>query len=304
MASIRKQGDGTEFALSSLHLVGRAPRANLRINDNLVSGTHAEIRWDGSAWELRDLNSRNGTFVDGERLDPSERRTVMAGSTIAFGDPEDLYVLIDDAAPCPSATHSDGTRREALEGPLLLPDPENVVYFVFQDGAEWHAEADDGTGRVVASGDTLQIADAVWTLDLPVVTERTQALGSGKLTVNTIKLRFTVSRNEEHVDVDLIHDGKQIRLPDRAYWYTLMNLARLYYNDRRDGVEESEVGWIHVDEFLGMLNIEYNLLHQHLCRARRTLAKAKLVDYGKLVQRRSLPRQIRIGVQDIEIVSL
>ena len=304
MAAIRKRGGGEEIVLSSQHLVGRAPRANLRINDNLVSGTHAEIRWDGATWELRDLDSRNGTFVDGEKLAPSERRTVMTGSRIAFGDPDDVYVLIDDKAPCPNAVSSDGTRREALEGPLLLPDPDNVVYFVYQEGPGWHAEDLDGVGQAVVTGDLLQIGDASWTLDLPMITERTRSLGDGKLTVGTITLRFTVSRNEEHVDLDLIHDGKKTRLPDRAYWYTLLNLARVHYNDRQSGVEREEMGWIHIDDLTAMLGIEHNTLHQHLCRAKRSLARVKVIDYSRLVERRTQARQLRIGVHDIEIVNL
>lgn len=304
MGSLRNRGTGEECVLSSQHLVGRSPRVNLRIDDAVVSGVHAEIRWDGTTWELRDLDSRNGTFVDGLRLAPSERRTVMAGSIIAFGDPDDLYDLTDDTAPCPSATSGDGTRRESVDGPLLLPDPDRVEYFVFQDGAEWHVEGVDGAGRVVTTGATLHIGDAVWTLDLPMVTESTRTLGTNQLTLGNIALRFTVSRDEEHVDLDLIHGDQVERLPVRSYWYTMLTLARARAKDRDSGVGAAEAGWIHVEDLIAMLGIGNNTLYQHLCRAKRMFFRAKVVDYGNLFERRPNARQIRIGVRQLDVVTL
>ena len=46
-------------------LIGRDESADLRIVVNAVSRTHAEVAWERGTWVLRDLGSRNGTFVDG-----------------------------------------------------------------------------------------------------------------------------------------------------------------------------------------------------------------------------------------------
>jgi DNA-binding NtrC family response regulator len=46
-------------------VIGRDEAADVRIVVNAVSRTHAEICWDRGGWVLRDLGSRNGTFVDG-----------------------------------------------------------------------------------------------------------------------------------------------------------------------------------------------------------------------------------------------
>lgn len=48
--------------------VGRRPDSALSIRCATVSGNHAEILDDGGVLVLRDLNSTNGTFVNGERL--------------------------------------------------------------------------------------------------------------------------------------------------------------------------------------------------------------------------------------------
>jgi len=59
---------GHVFELTSAGTIGRAPKAELRLDDDGVSRTHAKLRvGDGEVW-LEDCDSRNGTFVNGERL--------------------------------------------------------------------------------------------------------------------------------------------------------------------------------------------------------------------------------------------
>ena len=38
------------------------------VKDPSVSQKHAELVWTGAAWELTDLGSSNGTFVNGKEL--------------------------------------------------------------------------------------------------------------------------------------------------------------------------------------------------------------------------------------------
>lgn len=48
-------------------LVGRSRAAQVRLNDPSVSGQHARFRVERGRVEVRDLDSRNGVFVDGVR---------------------------------------------------------------------------------------------------------------------------------------------------------------------------------------------------------------------------------------------
>jgi ABC-type multidrug transport system ATPase subunit len=48
--------------------IGRAPENNVVLNDLLVSRRHAMLRRSGDRWELTDLNSANGTYVNGNRI--------------------------------------------------------------------------------------------------------------------------------------------------------------------------------------------------------------------------------------------
>lgn len=67
-----------------LMTVGRAPDNDVVVSDPLVSATHAALERVGSAWSIRDLGSRNGTFVNGERL--RGERIIAATDEIRIGD--------------------------------------------------------------------------------------------------------------------------------------------------------------------------------------------------------------------------
>lgn len=64
------QGHNWGDARSFTHnfTIGRAPDCDVVVNDPSVSRRHAEIRWHDGAWHLHDLGSRNGTYVDGEKV--------------------------------------------------------------------------------------------------------------------------------------------------------------------------------------------------------------------------------------------
>ncbi len=63
-------------------LVGRAPTADLRIDDPRVSRLHARIEMRDDGVYLEDLGSRNGTLVNGV---PSAGGRLTAGDDIRIG---------------------------------------------------------------------------------------------------------------------------------------------------------------------------------------------------------------------------
>ena len=50
-------------------MIGRASDAGLQIRDDYTSTHHARLLLWGSDWVVQDLDSTNGTFVDGTRID-------------------------------------------------------------------------------------------------------------------------------------------------------------------------------------------------------------------------------------------
>lgn len=62
--------------------IGRGPENDVVVDDLRVSRRHAEIRHEGTAFEVVDLGSHNGTFVNGQRV---SRATVREGDLIGIG---------------------------------------------------------------------------------------------------------------------------------------------------------------------------------------------------------------------------
>jgi diguanylate cyclase (GGDEF)-like protein len=49
-------------------VIGRGAEADIRFDDELISRRHCEVRFDGNSFQIRDLGSTNGTFMDGQEI--------------------------------------------------------------------------------------------------------------------------------------------------------------------------------------------------------------------------------------------
>ena len=63
--------------------LGRSPTNTFPLADDYASGTHARLMLRGTSWILEDSDSRNGTFVNGVKIDQPE--TVDTTSEIKIG---------------------------------------------------------------------------------------------------------------------------------------------------------------------------------------------------------------------------
>jgi pSer/pThr/pTyr-binding forkhead associated (FHA) protein len=64
-------------------VIGRLADSDFVIDDRTVSRHHATIRREGAFWVLVDLDSKNGTRVNGVRIDG--RAVIKPGDEIGFG---------------------------------------------------------------------------------------------------------------------------------------------------------------------------------------------------------------------------
>lgn len=78
---------GRRFADQGYGLtIGRCPGlVDAVLADAHISRRHLRIRWSSEGFEVEDLNSANGTIVNGERLEPFRRRTLGAGDVVRIG---------------------------------------------------------------------------------------------------------------------------------------------------------------------------------------------------------------------------
>src|SRR3954465_4950726 len=67
-------------------LIGRSSEA-LPIDDNAVSRRHAELTPDDGAWYIRDLDSQNGTYLNGVKLSARPRAAKTAPPPTAANSP-------------------------------------------------------------------------------------------------------------------------------------------------------------------------------------------------------------------------
>ncbi|MGH2535508.1 MAG: FHA domain-containing protein [Thermomicrobiales bacterium] len=74
---------GATFSVTSRTIVGRHAICDLVIEEPFVSGEHAELSAVSGQWFLRDLNSTNGTFLNGERVDGYA--DIHPGDVVQFG---------------------------------------------------------------------------------------------------------------------------------------------------------------------------------------------------------------------------
>ena len=97
-AVLRGKG-GREIRLPAKATVGRGAECDVVLDDDSVSRRHAELaRDERGLYRVRDLDSANGTFLDGTRLGKDAVR-VREGATLRFGDVELLLWRPPSAAP-------------------------------------------------------------------------------------------------------------------------------------------------------------------------------------------------------------
>lgn len=65
--------------------IGRSPENDIQIKDNYVSRRHLELNKKGDKYFIKDLNSANGTFLNGKKIRSQVARRVKEGDTIVIG---------------------------------------------------------------------------------------------------------------------------------------------------------------------------------------------------------------------------
>lgn len=100
-------------------LIGRSTEA-FEITDKTVSRRHAELTPDEGSWFIRDLESSNGTFVNGRPV--IDRSEVRAGDRIRCGDT--LFIVASDAElPAPETPTARAPSVVAVEARLPANAP-------------------------------------------------------------------------------------------------------------------------------------------------------------------------------------
>jgi pSer/pThr/pTyr-binding forkhead associated (FHA) protein len=306
MAALKETATGRRIRLEAEHLIGRAPGCTLSIDQRYVSAQHAVLRFNGESWEIRDLGSRNGTFLDNARLKQREERIVHVGSKIWFGKSEQQWELVDESGPGVMAVPLDGGEAILLDGELLaLPSPEDPRATIYRnsDGV-WVLEHSDSLGPIT-NLQTFEIEGRTYRFSCPQTIAKTSLAGpSTDVEMRHVTLLFSVSRDEEHVQLHATFGHKALDLGSRSHNYLLLTLARRRLEDAAEGLPETSCGWIYQEDLAHDPTMAPSQMNIDVFRIRKQFAALGIIDAANIVERRPRTRQLRIGVERLSVVVL
>lgn len=152
---------GTEYELSKEQmLIGRSASATVVVNDGFASRQHAELHYIENAYRLHDLESKNGVFVNGNRLSPGATAWLEDGDELQFAatryrfhDPSaTITAAYLEALPEPGIRVDSATRQVFIDGEVLLPPLSvkqfDLLWYLYQN-----------RGRVVSKD---ELATHIW----------------------------------------------------------------------------------------------------------------------------------------------
>jgi len=189
--------------------IGRDPGSTILFSGDaakVVSTRHAELRFDGGAWVVADLGSRNGTFLNGRRLAASASSPLKVGDTIRLGEsgPE---LRVTALAEVPEATLPE---HPAMEGKPAESRAYGVTLLAAATGKRYEAR---GTRIRLGRGSECEIQ--------PVEAGQGETIVSrvhAELTVGPsggLVLRDAESKNGTYLNGERVTRPTPVRLGDK-----------------------------------------------------------------------------------------
>jgi len=156
-----KEGDNVGFKWAvekDSILIGRGEECDLVFSERPISRHHAEIRREGNRYILRDLNSKNGTCLNGQEIstpvplqDGDEIQIALRVKLFFVGADATVPLLLDDSQG-PGLRLDKVGRRVWVRGQELVPPLSLAQYRVLE-------LLYDGQGRVCNRD---EIVNTVW----------------------------------------------------------------------------------------------------------------------------------------------
>jgi serine/threonine protein kinase len=137
----RNAGQRYVIRLAQKFVLGRGHDVSIHLEDDRVSRRHAQVELRAEGVFVTDLGSRNGTYMEGERLPPRQARLLDAGARVELGAHR-LRLEITGVDP---RTRKERARTQRLDEPVL-PREEFEILGEIGRGA---------TGRVYAADQRL-----------------------------------------------------------------------------------------------------------------------------------------------------
>lgn len=138
-------------------VAGRDPGCEVPLGDGRVSTRHAKFLWSGEGWDLVDLGSKNGTFLNGLRITEA---SLGSEDWVSFGGLPARFVVASDAQV--SALSSERAARFATSAEIQLElehEPDvNALLAHLVESALSVSGAERGFVVIRSAGGTLRAA--------------------------------------------------------------------------------------------------------------------------------------------------
>ncbi|MCB9668223.1 MAG: FHA domain-containing protein [Alphaproteobacteria bacterium] len=290
-------------------LIGRAPSNDLVVSDDQVSWHHAAVWLENGALHVRDMGSRNGTLLNGERIRGLGR--IEEGDVVSLGPTTQIRLRTS-----PRATPAIALLLEQIDAgvriplrsdrfdigsgaqcDLRIPDapPRAATLLVEQDGEVVLATEDSAIalhhGQVFEiAGHHLRVVSVPPTHAPTVEPEEDRYPYALRVTLNGVT---GPEATLEDTSVGLVY---RVDAENRAI--LLYMLARKLTADLDDGMDASDAGWASDDEVsVGVWGkggpSDANNLHVLVYRLRKELQKAGFDPWFIEKRRRALRVRLR-----------
>ncbi len=268
------------------HTFGRrADKVDSALEGEEISKLHAVIEWRGDSWCLKDI-SRNGCWINEEKLNAHQEYTLKIGQVIRFGAAEQHSFQvqnIDEPKPMLLGMNPETTDQEIGNYHLLPNDdkPQAAIFysqpqqsFIFEylnfDAAE---ESDQ---QMLSHLELIELPPYCWCLFDSHPEKATVDINPGQTApaMRDIMWRFNVSLDEEHIFIQLEEDDKTCRLGERSHHYLLLHLARIFHEHQKQGTDLDNCGWVDIEQLSKDLGLDSNHLNIQVFRARKQISNA------------------------------
>ncbi|MEY4576843.1 MAG: hypothetical protein RL701_1546 [Pseudomonadota bacterium] len=304
MAQIKRRSDTDRNAITLMasHMIGRDRENHTAIERPSISGQHALFSWNGSGWRVRDLGSRNGTYVNGRLLQARENAAIAAGDEIAFAERDEVWAVLNAHPPTPTLISLVGAAPMVLVdggGFFLAHADDDSSWNVFYAAGNWYLEDQLGTRRVIDNDDRVELDGHVYRVSLPAGSAETRDAHAPPVEARLENAHMTiqVSTDEETAAITLDLGQRRYDFEARAHLYLLAYLARA----RQADADGTTGGWVYTEKAVRDLQLSCGTqLSVHVFRCRSELGSA-IANPADVVDR-SRRGLLRIGLSADRLV--
>ncbi len=150
-------------------------------------------------------------------------------------------------------------------------------------------------------GQAFRLVDGLWRFADGASDNATASTPDVPVPIARLRLSFSVSLDEEHVELSVSSGGRVLYVGARAHHYLLLTLARQRLKDAVRGVPESEHGWLRTDSWLRDPCMSRERMNIDVFRIRREFSRMPIVGAFRIIERRHVTRELRLAACEISL---